>query len=320
MNRGIARRSLFETTTDARKFLALLACAVREPRIELHAYVIMLTHFHLLVRSVDGNLSGTMRRVQNAYVRWFNRSRKRDGPLVRGRFKSIPVQSRVYARTLVRYIDQNPIEARVAGHPRDYPHGSAREHRLPTSRRRVLSRSLVDSLMLDVVPTLENRAAVYDSVFAPRLTEEQRAWIERRISGPCTPDDALDDLLAASSEGVCVWARRKALLADGTRPSLAVVTPMTIDTLVAAHRAGSPWTLRVPGFHAKDGWEVVRAALLRDLAGASHAAIARRLGRSAAYPAKLVQVHRAAVGSDDEFAARYARLVQACLQRVHETD
>src|SRR5436190_877467 len=113
MNRGIARRTVFETRADRRKFLALLAREVREGGIELHAFVILGTHYHLLVRSLDGRLSETMRRVQNAYVRWFNRMRRRDGPLFRGRFRSIPLESTRYAHTLIRYIDQNPVEARL---------------------------------------------------------------------------------------------------------------------------------------------------------------------------------------------------------------
>ena len=62
MNRAISRRTAFETREDIRRFLALIACAVREGRIEVHAYSILSTHFHLLVRSLDGRLSETMRR------------------------------------------------------------------------------------------------------------------------------------------------------------------------------------------------------------------------------------------------------------------
>jgi len=45
----------------------------------------MITHFNLLVRSAVGRLSEAMRIIQNPLVRWFNRTRKRDGPLFRGR-------------------------------------------------------------------------------------------------------------------------------------------------------------------------------------------------------------------------------------------
>lgn len=47
------------------------------------AYCLMLTHFHLLVRSPAGQLSGAMRLIQNPYVRWFSLSRRRDCSLFR---------------------------------------------------------------------------------------------------------------------------------------------------------------------------------------------------------------------------------------------
>ena len=62
MNRGLTHRTVFENRKDRRTFLSLLARAVREGRIELHSYCLLTTHFHLLVRSIDGRLSETMRR------------------------------------------------------------------------------------------------------------------------------------------------------------------------------------------------------------------------------------------------------------------
>ncbi|MCC7139029.1 MAG: transposase, partial [Planctomycetes bacterium] len=79
MNRGIARRAVFETRADVRAFLCLLAVAVRRRKIEVIAFCFMTTHFHLVLRSLDGHLSETLRWVLNVYVRWFNRRRRRDG-------------------------------------------------------------------------------------------------------------------------------------------------------------------------------------------------------------------------------------------------
>ena len=60
MNRGIARRPIFETDEDRRFFLSLLAQEVRAGRIDIYAYSVMLTHFHLLVRSVTGEVKTTL--------------------------------------------------------------------------------------------------------------------------------------------------------------------------------------------------------------------------------------------------------------------
>jgi len=128
MNRGLARRTVFETRADSRTFQALLACGVRSGRIQVHAFTILTTHYHLLVRSLRGELSEAMRLIQNNYVRWFNRTRRRDGALFRGRFTSRPVDSDEYFTNLVRYIDHNPVAAGLCENPADYPHGSARHY------------------------------------------------------------------------------------------------------------------------------------------------------------------------------------------------
>ena len=114
MNRTMARRTLFENDEDRRFFQSLLAREVRNGRLEIHAYSLMLTHFHLLVRSVNGQLSAAMRRIQNRYARRFNRTRKRDGSLFRGRFLSRRIDDLAYRRDVVTYIHDNAIAAGVA--------------------------------------------------------------------------------------------------------------------------------------------------------------------------------------------------------------
>ncbi len=128
INRGLAKRPLFETRADIRYFLSRLAREVRAGRIEVHSWCVLTTHFHLLIRSPVGELSEAMRLVQNAYSRWFNRRQKRDGALIRGRFFSKPVTSLQYRLQLVRYIDANPITARLVTRVGQYPYGSAHQY------------------------------------------------------------------------------------------------------------------------------------------------------------------------------------------------
>jgi hypothetical protein len=61
MNRGSARRTIFETRADVRHFLALLAHAARRGGIDIHAYCLMATHYHLLVRSKTARLAAGCR-------------------------------------------------------------------------------------------------------------------------------------------------------------------------------------------------------------------------------------------------------------------
>ena len=84
MNRAIARRPIFETREDVRYFLAGVARSVRRGQLEVHAWCVMTTHFHMLVRSPIGELSEAMHRIQNAFTRYFNRKRRRIRGAARG--------------------------------------------------------------------------------------------------------------------------------------------------------------------------------------------------------------------------------------------
>src|SRR5436190_13379162 len=87
-NRGIARRTVFENEEDVRYALSLFAREVHGGRIRIVSYSFLSTHFHALVETPTAELSSAMCRILNLYVRRFNRLRRRDGPLFRGRFGS----------------------------------------------------------------------------------------------------------------------------------------------------------------------------------------------------------------------------------------
>ena len=128
MCRGIGKRIVLSLRADFRYLLSQLARAYRRDQLELEAYSLLGTHFHLLVMTEGGTLSEGVRRVLNGYSRWFNRRNRRDGPLFRGRFRSKPVTSDTYLRTLLRYIDNNPVKAGLCAHPAEWPWGSARSY------------------------------------------------------------------------------------------------------------------------------------------------------------------------------------------------
>jgi putative transposase len=69
----------------------------------------MDTHYHLLIKTPNGNLVQALHHVQNTYVKSFNAAHKRVGPLFQGRYKSIVVVDQHYLKELSRYIHLNPI-------------------------------------------------------------------------------------------------------------------------------------------------------------------------------------------------------------------
>ncbi|MCZ6598220.1 MAG: transposase [Planctomycetota bacterium] len=317
MNRGIARRSLFESRADVRFFVACLAHAVRRGQIEVHAWSVLTTHFHLLVRSPIGELSCAMRRVQLAYVRRFNRGRRRDGPLVRGRFRSKPVTSLTYREVLVRYIDQNPVVAGLAARPELYRHGSAHAY-ARESGPPWLTRDWIEALVCGRLGLGRYEGRSYPRAFTSGDAHADRSLVERRMALPGNDSEAddLDHLIDAAPARVLAWLRRKAALADGSEPGLPVADPDAVRSSIQRQRKErGDWSL-VIGRRARSGWQLLEAGLLRDLTSAKYEEIGSRLDRSAVTASRLCQKHHLLVRNDAHYAAVAADVMRRVFTRV----
>lgn len=110
--RGIEQRKIFLDDKDRDKFLRLLSLSLNIYSVKLYAYVLMDNHFHILVETPLGNLGEFMRHFNITYTGYFNRRRRRVGPLYQGRYKSILVDKDAYLSVLSRYIHLNPIRVK----------------------------------------------------------------------------------------------------------------------------------------------------------------------------------------------------------------
>ena len=317
MNRGIARRSVFETRADARYFLSRVAREVRAGRIEVLAYALMTNHFHLLVRSPRGELGRAIGRVENAYVRWFNRRRRRDGPLFRGRFRSRPLGDREHLFVLLRYIDHNPVEARSCARPEQHPWGSARHYARPSGPR-WLARAEVE---LDVARAARRdayRPEDYARLLGLPPTAEQRSLVEVRLEARGDREDELARLRAAAPERVARWLAERARAADGRAVLVPMVSPRTLQTSLAEARAGDPaWQVVLHG-RRRDGWPIVGAGLLRIACAQTLREVARRGGISERTASRAIEEHRRLCRDErGEYAARAGRVLRDALDREH---
>ena len=314
MNRGIARRTVFEDRRDVRYFLSHLARVVRAGWIEVHAYCVLTTHFHLLVKSSDEGVSRAMGRVQNNYVRWFNRSRRRDGPLFRGRFRSRAVDTLEYRRQLVRYIDANPVEAGLVPRPALYPHGSAQRYAAPRGPL-WLERGWIEQEVRESAGGFCYEPQQYLATFGAPIGRALGRVIERRIESGLRAADPLDDLIGAAPERVLDWMRRKAALADGTGIDLPVCDAVDVLEHLAGERKLRPtWRF---GLSRKscDAWRLMDVALVRDLCGASWAEIGTLLGMSDQGALCAYRQHARALSEIPEYTEAVGRLVGQAIQR-----
>jgi putative transposase len=309
MNRGIARRTLFETERDIRYFLSRVARAVRAGLLEVHAFSILTTHFHLLVRTSEGTLAEAMQRIQNEYARWFNRARRRDGTLYRGRYCSRPVRTLTYRRTVVRYIDANPVAAGLVADPRMYPHGSAR--RYATLRGPIwLERSWVQSLAREWSGSQQYRPEDYALAFGGPVPASLERLVQRRLELPADSEDPLDDLLEAATGRVANWMRRKAMLADGSRVGLPICDFDALRTVLgAARKEQGAWSVQLSR-KPVDAWRQAKVVLARDLCAASFAEAGALAGVTEGGAWKLYRRHVECMKLDGAYEQRISALAE----------
>ena len=111
MNRARRGQDLFVDKADYQQFIDLLQETTDLFNVNVAAYCLMPTHYHLLLQTPDANLSRCMRHLNGVYTQRYNVSHSCDGTLFRGRYKSILVDADSYVLQLVRYIHRNPLKA-----------------------------------------------------------------------------------------------------------------------------------------------------------------------------------------------------------------
>ena len=126
LSRGNDRRDIFHSDNDRHLFLDLLGDLSERFNIEVYAYVLMGNHYHLLLKTVDANLSSGMQWFGTSFARKFNLNNHTSGHLFQGRFKSIIVENDAYLLRLSCYIHRNPVRAGIVERLADYPWSSYR--------------------------------------------------------------------------------------------------------------------------------------------------------------------------------------------------
>ncbi len=114
--RGIERRAIFADNRDHGHFLELLPEMVERYGVELHAYVLMGNHYHLLIRVPQANASAAIQWLNVSYSVWFNRKRGRVGHVFQGRFSSVLIDGEgSWAMSASVYIHLNPVRTKRHG-------------------------------------------------------------------------------------------------------------------------------------------------------------------------------------------------------------
>jgi putative transposase len=127
VQRGHSRQAVFFEDNDYLAYLGWLQEAADRYGCAIHAYVLMTNHIHLLVtpRAQDG-ISRMMQYVGRRYVPYINHTYGSSGTLWEGRYKASTIHDEGYLLTCMRYIELNPVRAKMTTTPGQYRFSSYR--------------------------------------------------------------------------------------------------------------------------------------------------------------------------------------------------
>jgi putative transposase len=127
LQRGNNRQTVFFDDDGRRQFLRWLGDAAAREGCALHAYVLMTNHFHLMLTAERAtSIPRLMQSLGRRYVALVKRTHGRTGTLWEGRYKSTILDSETYVLACLRYIEANPLRARMVARPEDYAWSSYR--------------------------------------------------------------------------------------------------------------------------------------------------------------------------------------------------
>ena len=127
-SRGDRREPIFVDDADPQALLEVVPQALSRFDAQALSYCLMGNHYHVVLHTRQANLSLLMRHINGVYTQSFNRRHDKVGHLFQGRFKAILVDRNAYLLEVCRYVDLNPVRARLVSKPEAWAWSSYRAH------------------------------------------------------------------------------------------------------------------------------------------------------------------------------------------------
>ena len=121
INRGNNRQYIFNNDADKLRYYSLMLELKQENNITIFHYCLMDNHSHLIVWVDDkSRLSKFMQQLSLSYYTYYKKSYGYSGHLWQGRFKSNIIDADAYLLQCGKYIELNPVRAKMVSSPQDY--------------------------------------------------------------------------------------------------------------------------------------------------------------------------------------------------------
>jgi putative transposase len=188
IRRGNNRTPIFGDDADHELFLALLEASSARRDVDVHAYALMTTHYHLIATPrAETAVPRMMRDIGREYVLRYNRKYSRIGTLWAGRYRSIVISDERYWLTCLRYVEQNPVRAQMVSSPGDYKWSSFWFHGLGQPHAWLTPHPVYTALGR----TAEERQSAYRALCGTVLSEAE--LVRQRNALSYAPDAHLID-------------------------------------------------------------------------------------------------------------------------------
>ena len=175
IQRGNNRQVCFASEQDFAAYVSWLRDYSKKHQVDIHAWVLMTNHVHLLCTPKANNaVSLMMQSLGRQYVRYFNFNYQRTGTLWEGRFKACLVQEEDYLLHLYRYIELNPVRAGMVEQPSDYSWSSYQINALGKASELCTAHPLYLALGVDSIERQSNYRELFKHHVEGQLLEEIR--------------------------------------------------------------------------------------------------------------------------------------------------
>ncbi len=178
VQRGRSKEPVFYDEADYQVYLKWLKEAAERYYCQIHAYVLMTNHIHLLVTPKDpSGITRLMQYVGRHYVPYINRTYGGSGSIWEGRYKASLVQEETYLIACMRYIELNPVRAKMVRAPGQYRWSSYHRNGLGEHDDLVEAHSLY----LSLGKTVKARQTAYKALFQLsiediEINDIRKAW------------------------------------------------------------------------------------------------------------------------------------------------
>ncbi|SES19632.1 transposase [Salipaludibacillus aurantiacus] len=120
ISRSNRKDALFKNEADYEFFIFLLEETSKKHPFKIASYILMRTHFHLLLHSETIDYSQIMYHIKKKYATYFNKKYNQRGHLFDKRYSAKPATSTRTLLFMSRYIHYNPVEINLVKRPEDY--------------------------------------------------------------------------------------------------------------------------------------------------------------------------------------------------------